>query len=178
MFLGVSMDLNFLIELIVFILPAYFANASPVVFGGGGDALDFNLTFEGERLFGKGKTVKGFLSGLIIGSAVGFLIAFLPFYPLAVSFAVKIKIGVLLSLGALVGDLFGSFVKRRMRLKSGSPSFLLDQLPFLFFALFFVYPYSMLLGFWAWILLIILSLLLHVFFNWLANKLGLKKVPW
>ncbi|MCL5011558.1 MAG: CDP-2,3-bis-(O-geranylgeranyl)-sn-glycerol synthase [Candidatus Marsarchaeota archaeon] len=167
-----------MIELIIFILPAYFANASPVIFGGGKDAIDFNLSFNRERLFGKGKTIKGFLSGLLIGSLVGIALAFIPLYPFNVSFLVKIKIGFLLSLGALTGDLLGSFVKRRMRLKSGSPSFLLDQLPFIIFALIFIYPYSFTLSIIAWLFLITLSLMLHVFFNWLANKIGLKKVPW
>ncbi len=172
------MDLTFLIELIIFTLPAYFANASPVIFGGGKDALDFNLSFDGERLLGKGKTIKGFLSGLIIGFLVGVIVALIPLYPFNLSFLVKIKIGFLLSLGALIGDLFGSFVKRRMHLKSGSPSFLLDQLPFILFALLFIYPYSLSLSITAWLFIITLSLLLHVFFNWLANKIGLKKVPW
>ena len=172
------MDLTFLIELTLFILPAYFANASPVIFGGGGDALDFNIMFEGERLLGKGKTIRGFVSGLITGFAVGIVIALQPFYPFNLPFLVKVKIGFLLSLGALTGDLFGSFVKRRMHLKSGSPSFLLDQLPFIFFALIFAYTYTFSLSVTAWLYLIILSISLHVIFNWLANKIGLKKVPW
>ncbi len=172
------MDFAYWLGFIVFILPAYFANASPVVFGGGNDAIDFGFVFGGERLFGKGKTVKGFLSGLLIGSLVGLIVAFSPFYPFTASVLIKFKIGFLLSLGALIGDLFGSFVKRRFHLKSGSPSFLLDQLPFVVFALFFVYPYSLSFTVFAWAFLIILSLLLHVFFNWLANRVGLKRVPW
>jgi len=153
-----------LLQLLLFILPAYFANSAPVLFGGGAP-MDFKAkAWDGRRVFGDGKTWRGFLAGIIAGTIVGALLnAYL--------------LGVLLSLGTMLGDLFGSFLKRRLGLERGHPGFAIDQLPFLLFALAFASPIY--LPSWEGILvLIILTYVLHVSTNFLANRLGLKKVPW
>jgi CDP-2,3-bis-(O-geranylgeranyl)-sn-glycerol synthase len=63
---------------------------------------------------------------------------------------------------------------------SGHPSIILDQLTFLFFALLFIFPF-MPNNFFTLngvVFLIVLTYILHVSTNFIANKLGLKKVPW
>ena len=56
-----------------FIFPAYCANGAPVIFGGG-KALDFGKNFiDGKPLFGSHKTFRGFFSGILIGTCVGFV---------------------------------------------------------------------------------------------------------
>ncbi|MEM2963772.1 MAG: CDP-archaeol synthase, partial [Candidatus Anstonellales archaeon] len=59
------------------------------------------------------------------------------------------------------------------------PSFLLDQLTFLIVAIVFAYPFADgLYSVPSLLFLFILTYFLHVGFNILANKIGLKKVPW
>ena len=56
-----------------FIFPAYCANAVPVIFGGG-RPIDFGKIFlDGKPILGSHKTLRGFFSGLLVGTLVGFL---------------------------------------------------------------------------------------------------------
>jgi len=170
------------ILLVLFILPAYIANAIPVIFGGG-MPVDFKRKFiDGERIFGDGKTWRGLFAGLCFGSLTGLLESQL------CSFAVIpnslcldfIPLGFVLSLGTMIGDLAGSFIKRRMRMKRGHPSLILDQLSFLVFALVLSLHYvpNGLITLDAVVFLLVLTYLLHVLSNMVANRLGLKNVPW
>lgn len=168
-----------ILEIIIFILPAYFANAIPVVVGGG-TPMDFGKNFpDGRRIFGNGKTIKGFFGGIAGGIISAAIIANL--FPLGVFGGITYQFlcGALLSLGTLVGDAIGSFVKRRMNIPAGKP-FLLDQLSFLIVALLFTYPFSPKEFFTGHVLvfLLVFTYLCHVVSNYIANKLGLKNVPW
>jgi len=168
-----------LIHIILFLLPAFFANAVPVIFGGG-PPIDFNKNFiDGKRLFGEGKTYKGFFSGVLFGILVGLI----EFFVLNDIFLLLIAIGA--SLGTMIGDLFGSFIKRRIGLDRGKPSLILDQLMFIIFALIFSYNYIISSGTYVDIisipsilLILLITFFMHKFSNVVANKLGLKKVPW
>ncbi|MCX8198292.1 MAG: CDP-2,3-bis-(O-geranylgeranyl)-sn-glycerol synthase [Candidatus Micrarchaeota archaeon] len=168
---------------IAFILPSYFANATPVVLGGGAP-IDFGRKMgDGNRLFGEGKTIRGFLSGVLaavlVGSIQALALANTPLDLFPGSPGLYVASGFLLGLGTMVGDLAGSFVKRRQGIPQGKPSFLLDQLAFLLFALLFSYPVA-----WMHIyaesvaFLAAVTYFAHIGANIAANKLGLKKVPW
>jgi len=172
-----------IIGLVLFILPAYFANSVPVVLGGGAPIDGGKKWNDGQRLFGDGKTVRGFFAGVAAGVSVGALEGLLlaggkwgiyqggpPAYVLA---------GLLLGCGAMAGDLLGSFIKRRQGLARGKPSLVMDQLLFLALALLFAYPIaSGLLTLGAVLFLSVLTYFVHVGANVVANRLGLKKVPW
>ena len=82
------------------------------------------------------------------------------------------------SLGALVGDLVGSFVKRRVGLERGAQAPLLDQLGFYVFALLFLYAVGVTFPLPDEILWAAVIYGLHRATNWAAYKLGLKSVPW
>ena len=161
---------NDLIVAIYFMIPAYISNSIPTVFGGG-KSIDFGKKFiDGERIFGANKTIRGFLSGLICGS----LAAIVEDLILIKGFAF---IGIAISLGALSGDLFGAFIKRRLKLAPGFPLPLMDQLDFIFGALLFAYPvYNLTLG--AVFLLILITPPFHIFTNALAYVLKLKNTFW
>lgn len=172
-----------LIELFIVILPAYVANASPVLFGRG-VPIDFGKKLsDGKRLFGDGKTVIGFFSGLVLGTLSGFII-FLNFSEVLpdVSLSQKLVLGFVLSLGALLGDLLGSFFKRRLGVERGKPMLLLDQLPFILLALLLSFAYIPVLaskiGFFGFFFIIALTIFLHKATNIIAYYLKLKKVPW
>lgn len=170
-------------QLLLFILPAYIANATPVLFGGG-MPVDFRRKFiDGERLLGDGKTWRGLLAGLCFGSLTGLVESqscSFAILPVSLCSLNLLLLGFVLSLGTMLGDLAGSFIKRRMRIQRGHPSLILDQLSFLLFALLFSIPYvpAGFLALYSVAFLFVLTYLLHVLTNIFANRLGLKKVPW
>ncbi|MBE0519498.1 CDP-2,3-bis-(O-geranylgeranyl)-sn-glycerol synthase [Candidatus Bathyarchaeota archaeon] len=160
-----------IIEALKFIFPAYCANAVPVITGGG-LALDFGKKFfDGKPIFGKNKTFRGFFSGLAVGTAVGFVES--------VFFNYHITFGLLLSLGALFGDLTGAFTKRRLGLSPGDLLPVVDQVNFVIGAILFSLPIC--LHTLSWELLaavLIVTPPIHLLTNFVAYKLGLKSNPW
>jgi len=112
-------------------MPMYCTNGAPVIFGGG-TPIDFGRLFsDGERILGDHKTIRGFASGLI----TGFVVALFESYFVSSSLFL---LAVLASLGALLGDLAGAFVKRRFRIKPGAPLPGVDQLDFVVGAMLLV----------------------------------------
>lgn len=159
-----------------YILPAYCSNASPVLFGGG-KPIDLGRKFLDERpIFGPHKTYRGFISGILIGTAVGWAqenIAPLAGLPQRSTFS-----GFLLSLGALIGDLFGSFLKRRLNLRPGAMLPILDQLDFVLFALLFASLSNNLPSPMGIVIIIALTIPIHFITNLIAYLLHLKDKPW
>lgn len=155
-----------------FILPAYVANAMPVVLGGG-SPIDGNRKFvDGRPIFGQGKTIRGFIVGLIAGSIVGLLqgavLGQLYAYPLR---------GFLLTFGALLGDLLGSFIKRRLNISRGDMAPVLDQLGFVVFALLLTSP--LVLPGWDVVLtILVITPPIHLAANLAGYKMGLKSRPY
>ncbi|HDD42302.1 MAG TPA: CDP-archaeol synthase, partial [Nitrososphaeria archaeon] len=83
--------------------------------------------------------------------------------------------------GTILGDIFGSFVKRRLGLKRGQPAPGLDQLGFVCFALALsiaVYGIPAWLDAATLISLLLITAFLHVGTNYLAYLLGLKREPY
>ncbi len=92
---------------------------------------------------------------------------------------------ILASYGAVVGDLIGSFLKRRFDIKSGAPFWIVDQLDFALIALFFVSIPGFILpnifilpDVFIIIFLIILTPAVSIIANTVAYIIGLKDVPW
>lgn len=171
--------MNQLLDLLVFLIPIYIANSSPVVLGGGAP-LDLGRALpDGERIFGNGKTIRGFIAGTLAGTFAGGLVSLvylLPFFPSPLT---QFIAAFFMSFGTLTGDALGSFIKRRMHVGSGRP-FVLDTILFLIVALVFVVPFASAALFDPVNLLffLILTLILHPLTNFLANRAGLKNVPW
>ncbi len=158
-----------------FIFPAYCANAVPVIFGGG-RPIDAGRTFiDGKPIFGSHKTVRGFFAGLIVGTLVGFVQNGV--YPLYQS---NLLLGFVLSFGALVGDLFDSFVKRRVDFPPGASFPILDQLDFVVGALLFslMVPTLPPLNLNLILIIIVITPPIHLLTNVLAFLFGFKKTPW
>jgi CDP-2,3-bis-(O-geranylgeranyl)-sn-glycerol synthase len=166
------------LALLIFIIPCYVANAAPVLLGGG-QPLDFGASFsDGRRILGDAKTVRGFVGGVAAGTvAAGILALYFPL-PVFISAWGQFLSGFLLSLGALLGDALGSFVKRRAGIGPGKP-FFLDQVGFVVVGLALAYPVAYMLYSPEGVLfLLVLSWLLHIVTNAAANRFGLKPVPW
>jgi len=168
------------IALVIFILPAYIANATPVALKTGkSPPMDMRLKWwDKRRILGKGKTILGFIAGVAAGTIAGAIIAiFVQFYA---SFSTQVIVAALLSFGAMLGDTIGSFIKRRLNFPRNKPFYVMDQLSFVAIALILVYAYGAVPSFLdaaGIVLLIVLTIVLHIGANFLAYKLGLKKVP-
>ncbi|MCE4603024.1 MAG: CDP-2,3-bis-(O-geranylgeranyl)-sn-glycerol synthase [Desulfurococcales archaeon] len=164
-----------IIELLLYILPAMAANGAPVVgskFYGKGHPIDMGAKMpDGQRVLGDGKTVEGFVTGILAGLVVGFLETLVLGEPF-------IQASLVSSVGALLGDMAGSFIKRRLGKERGAPAPLLDQLDFYVGALAMLYLAGYSISMIAALALAIIIIVLHVSTNWAAYRLGLKNVPW
>ena len=174
-----------------FLLPAYVANPMAVVFGGG-TPMDFGRTLrDGRRLLGDGKTWRGFVGGIASGSVLGLVlqsIASLVNPRLSSGeWPGVLGIFVLLPFGALLGDLLGAFIKRRLGLARGAKAPGLDQYDFLigtFLVLLLLAPSWWVARFWAgdgiWGLgfIILITPALHRVVNVIGFRWGHKREPW
>jgi CDP-archaeol synthase len=80
--------------------------------------LDAGITFIDRRpLFGSSKTIRGILASILVTTASAPLVG------------LDLKIGALVAGSAMAGDLFSSFVKRRLNLPPSSRAVGLDQVP-------------------------------------------------
>jgi CDP-2,3-bis-(O-geranylgeranyl)-sn-glycerol synthase len=105
--------------------------------------------------------------------------------PFPMNFLVLLIRIVLASYGAVLGDLVGSFLKRRFDIKSGAPFWIIDQLDFALIAILFItFP-----GFIAptiflipdihiFIFLMIITPAVSIIANTVAYLVGLKSVPY
>jgi hypothetical protein len=98
------------------------ANGTPVVakkiFGRHLDhPLDGGIIFLGRRLLGTSKTVRGILISIGVTAASAPLVG------------LDMKVGAIGASAAMAGDLFSSFVKRRLNLPPSSQAIGLDQVP-------------------------------------------------
>ena len=99
------------------------ANGTPVIAAkilGNNSALplDGNVTLsDGRPLFGSSKTLRGVLLSILLTTACAPLIG------------LDWKVGSVVALTAMIGDLFSSFVKRRLGMDNSSQFIGLDQIP-------------------------------------------------
>ena len=162
---------NLIVDAIIFIFPAYCANAAPVI-AGGGLPIDLGRKFtDGRPIFGKNKTFRGLFVGLLVGTGIGLLESEI--------FNLPLMFGFLLSLGALFGDLTGAFLKRRLGIAPGNLLPIVDQVDFVVGALIFSLLLSPPLLTWELALTVLLiTPPIHLLTNFVAYKLGLKRNPW
>ena len=121
--------MNDLLFAIWFFLPAGVANVTPIFVGNWkllkqyNKPIDMGITFRGKRIFGDNKTIYGTLIGILAGVLATILLQ------------QTLILGLLLSIGALGGDLVKSFFKRQLNIPSGKTWFPFDQLDYIFGAL-------------------------------------------
>ncbi|MFO8016028.1 MAG: CDP-archaeol synthase [Candidatus Woesearchaeota archaeon] len=174
-----------------FMLPAYLANAAPVltknVLKSLARPLDMGHHLRGRPLFGSHKTLRGLLAAIVAGIVVFLVQVCLHRFPLFQgielfdysSFYSQYYIlpGFLLGFGAIMGDLVESLIKRQASINAGGRWIPWDQVDFLIGALllfFLIYIPS-----WKVIvILFVLTPLIHIGMNHLAFYLNIRKVKW
>lgn len=176
-------NIYILVEVIWIILPAYAANGlAPLARGK--RPIDGGRKLGGDRLFGDGKTWEGLILGIVVAVVIALVeMAAYPYLPWDISpvtlviIPMSVTLGFLLGLGAMLGDLAGSFIKRRFGLKRGRSAPLLDQEDFLIGCLLLASLLVIVKIEW-WILLIVITPVLH----WVACVIGyifkVKKTPY
>ena len=173
-------------------IPAMLPNSAAAMVGGG-TKIDFGRSWKGKRIFGDGKSWKGLFGGGLAGVLIGLILigvssiwdsenfwGYGPFWR---------NVGILfcLSFGAVLGDLMGAFIKRRLGMERGQKAPILDQYDFVFgafvvTAIFFPdWIYSIYIEGWhiaALIFILVLMFVIHRAVNIIGYKLGIKKEPW
>jgi len=135
------MEYEIIIQAFWLIIPAYVANASALLVGGG-TPIDFGKTYKDKkRILGDGKTWQGLFAGSFIGMSAGFGLSVAAKYAQAYDFPIYLNdftgfpmmIPLIFSIcfGALLGDIVESFFKRRQDIPRGSDWIPFDQLDFI-----------------------------------------------
>lgn len=171
--------LNAILASIVFFLPAYFANAMPVIASG----LDLFPSLAkpiNKKVFGESKTYRGFFVGILGALIIGFIQFGFSLYSFSTwqnNLMFTLLLSFYLGLGALTGDLIKSYFKRRIGKKSGESWIIFDQIDYVIGGLLIgsliVVPTLELI-----IILLIISPLFALGANVIAYKLKIKKVWW
>lgn len=176
-----------------YIFPSYVANGFAVFsrFVRSNHPIDKGrLLRDGQPIFGPGKSWEGFFIGFISGVLFGiaqlltapFLLQIIEqylvlppeLYPIVL---LSFPLVIFIALGALIGDLIGSFFKRRLKISRGKPAPFIDQLDFLVVSLLIgaiVYPLPLI----HILFLLVVTPLIHLLANVIGYLLGLKQVPW
>jgi len=154
---------------LLFIGPSYAANAAPLLFGGGTTLDGGRKLFDGQPIFGAHKTIRGVIAGIMAGTIIG-LAESLVDSRLALA-------GFMMALGAVVGDLLGAFIKRRLHVEPGKAFPILDQLDFVLGSLIFGY-YFFSVGIYSVIFFVVVTPPIHLGTNYGAYRLGIKKTQW
>jgi len=187
-----------IIQALWIILPAYIANASALLIGGG-TPIDLGKNFkDGRRILGNGKTWQGLFVGTFIGMTGGFGLSvaakyiasteynFIHFENLDFEgFPLMIPIIFSLCFGALLGDIIESFFKRRIGKDRGEDWFFFDQIDFILGALLLAFIFSLFLQImgitsynwfvktlfpWQILVLVLITPFFHLFANFVHRK--------
>jgi len=189
------MDYTIILQALWLILPAYIANGSAVLVGGG-SPIDFGKNWQdGKRILGDGKTWRGLFAGAFVGMTCGFGLAVVAKYAAMSDFAflglsdfegfpLMILIIFSLCFGALLGDIVESFFKRRIGRERGEDWIPFDQLDFVIGALLLCLFVSWILqlftsenwffksfSIWHILVIVILTPFFHIFANFVNRRI-------
>ncbi len=176
-----------IVQCLYFFLPAYLANASPVLgrhfLKEFAYPIDLGKKFRGRQILGSHKTWRGVIFAVFTGSLVFYAQQLLYQYSFFQEISLinysqaTVWLGFFLGFGAIFGDAVKSFFKRRVGIKAGGRWIPFDQLDYvvgalLFGALFYVPSWH------AILVIVVFSFFLHIIANHIAYYLGIKKVKW
>lgn len=165
-----------MIESFYLLLPAGFANMAPVLFRNFeflNTPVDFGKKLYDHRIFGANKTWRGILLGITIGIAIALAQKLLLPYLGSITLIKDdfLMFGLISGLGAMFGDLAGSFFKRRLDIKPGKNIMFLDQLDWVIGA-FILMPLVYIPSLEIVVEAIIIFFIIHVTVKAIGRKLG------
>jgi CDP-2,3-bis-(O-geranylgeranyl)-sn-glycerol synthase len=165
-------------------LPAYLPNPIAALVGGG-TPIDMGRNFpDGRRVFGDGKTYRGLVIGIFAGIGIGLVEIWLAGVYGWENLPEQTYLSItLLATGALLGDLCKSFFKRRLGKERGAKWPVADMYDLVAGSLLLVliidpgwlFANMTLLTF---ILILILTPILHRAVNIVGYHFKVKEVPW
>jgi len=184
------MNFQFILSSIYFFLPAYFTNLTPPLIKRAGlfnfldKPVDFGKKFLGQPIFGKNKSWRGVIFGILVGFLValiqGCLYQFLIIKKISILDYHQINLflfGFLISFGAVFGDLLFSFIKRRLKLEPGARFLPFDQTNYVIGAAIFLTPFFK-INILVWITIFVLTFFLHIIVNRIGYLLKLHQAKW
>jgi len=173
-----------------FFLPAGCANMAPILaakiplLSHLSYPIDFYKTHAHKRVLGDHKTIRGLISGILVGILVAYLqnslysrfIFFHSFLPAYYQYLSPAILGGLLGFGALTGDIGKSFLKRRMSINPGKSWFLFDQLDYIIggFLMSLLYVKLSLI---VYVIAFVMWFFLHIIVSFIGFLFGLKDAP-
>ena len=195
------MGLSFLI-----LVPAFVTNGMMVIVGKIKNIKRFpidngKILKDGERIFGEGKSWNGFIGGWITGFLISASICWIFFVKIEEASMYDNMFGFIneayvedfisaglnpttyllsqcfIALGSPIGDLIGSFFKRRKKVKRGEVYLFWDQNDFIIISSLIAgiwYPYT----WYFWIFVLLITPILTALANWIGYLMGKKEVPW
>ena len=159
------------VELLQLLLLIIIANGAPILIRvlldeGFNLAVDFGQKLPDNRpIFGPSKTWRGVFAALAATSATAWLLG----YP--------VETGLLVAAYAVLGDLFSSFIKRRLSMQSSSMAPLLDQVPESLLPAYMLME-AFNLDISAVILLVLTFVILELQLSHILYKWGIRKRPY
>lgn len=179
----------FTLYAIILFAPAFIANPGAVITGGHW-VIDRGKTYKGKRILGDGKSWSGFIGGSLIGILSGIIIYYIvivlriPYPDYGKNIIDAILVLIPMSFGSLLGDMSGSFIKRRIGMNRGARGSILDQWPFVIvsFLLVFIFARGFFMQLYGDLIpvavILIITPPIHRGVNILAYKFKMKDVPW
>lgn len=165
--------LIYIAQLVYFMLPAYFANMTPV-FSKKINILNKPIWKQG---LGANKTWRGMILGIITATIVAVIQSKIIIGLELYSYSQPVLFGALMGLGALFGDCVKSYFKRKKGIKSGGKWFPFDQTDYAIGAIIFTSPIYF-VGWTESLIILILAVILHTIANHIGYWLKLKEAPW
>ncbi|MBW9141437.1 MAG: CDP-2,3-bis-(O-geranylgeranyl)-sn-glycerol synthase [Candidatus Aramenus sp.] len=161
---------NLLLGLLYYV-PAFVANGSGP-FVKKGTPIDMGRNFlDGRRILGDGKTFEGLMVAVTFGTTIGVVISRF--------FGVEwVLVSLVESVFAMLGDMAGAFVKRRLNIPRGGRALGLDQLDFVFGATIGLLLLGVSINLFQFLFVAGVAFVMHVFTNNVAYRLKIKSVPW
>lgn len=180
-----SEDVLFFVRCVWYLLPMGCANLAPVVFRNQFRPLAIPVDrFFGRRgFFGSHKTLRGLIVAVLFGTVVFWLQQELVVVPWLAALGffdyreMSIWFGTLAGLGAILGDLFRSAIKRRVGIRPGGRFLPFDQLDYVSGGM--VFSLALFRPTWAIVFgVLFVGFFLHAGSSGLAYALGMKRDRW